>query len=319
MFLRIAKLPVRVLATLLAVGVCLWLPVSLFAAPLTLDEILMALKRGRPPQPAMVRAVSARHVNFRLTREIRAQLIAAGANQRLLRAIEFNPEPDGASSASPEPATAPEAETVAEQAPAEVPTFRDDAVAEMPAEPVTPQEISAALGNRDDQAVLAAMIGARGVSFHYTPDLGRSWRESGATAELLAAVATATVTLPPVPEGFEPVPVARAKDYSEQAAKGRLDLRLQVDDTVEVRLQGDRIVWKTLKGTDGQDAGTEATQPFPMGPLRSLNVTKRDGRGQFVVMQQPTAENNFEMMLRLYDPKGGADRYHLRIDWEHFD
>ncbi len=201
----------------------------------------------------------------------------------------------------------------------EVPTFRDDAIVTASAEPVTPQEIEAALADRVDQHVLSATIADRGVSFQYTPDLGRAWRSQGATAELLAAVATATVTLPSLPEDFSLIEVARAKDYNESNVKGRLDLRLHVDDAVEVRLQGERIMWRRLAGSAGTNAGTETTQPFPMGPLRSLNVVKRDGRGQFVVMQQPTGSNGYEMRLRIYDPKGGSDRYHLRIDWEHFE
>ncbi|MCW5965386.1 MAG: hypothetical protein KIT83_15225 [Bryobacterales bacterium] len=304
----------RVILPLVALCVCLLVPVRADAAPFTLDEILLALKSGKPPQNVLVRQISNRHVNFRLNPEVRARLVAAGARQPVLSAIEFNPELDTPAPPAPQ---APQAPPTPE--PVEVPTFQGDAVMEMPSDAVTPQEIEAALSNRDDQVALAAMIATRGVSFKYTPDLGRAWREGGATAELLAAVATATVTLPPIPEDFEPVPVARAADYNEQAAKGRLDLRLHVDDVVEVRLQGDRILWKTLKGAEGKDAGTEITQPFPMGPLRNLNVVKRDGRGQFVVLQKPAAQNNYEMMLRIYDPKGGADRYHLRIDWEHFE
>ncbi|MCU0229091.1 MAG: hypothetical protein MUF01_15785, partial [Bryobacterales bacterium] len=325
---------------------------SLQADPLTLDQILTALKSGRPTQPGLVRLVSERHVDFKLTRAVRGRLVAAGAHQRLLRAIEFNPQLDGSAvpssgdTSAADLSTAPTARHSAtaatlsatastqsaptqpptQAAPAatpsgaqDVPTFQGGAVAEMPDGPVTPSEISTALANRDDQSLLAAMVSARGVSFQYTPDLGRAWRESGATAELLAAIATATVTLPPVPDGFVVLESARAKDYNETSPQGVLNLRLMVDDTVEVRLQGDRIVWKSLKGTDGKDMGTERTQHFPMGPLKKLDVVKRDGRGQFVVLQQPTAENNFEMMLRIYDPKGGADRYHLRIEWEHFD
>ncbi len=314
--------PLSILRSMVVHGVLLVASsLTLLAVPLTLDQILTALKRGRPAQPVLVRQVSERHVNFRLTSEIRARLMAAGANQRLLRAIEFNPELDGGAQVETTvDATAVESQAPAIAAPqAEVPTFQGDAVADIPEGPVSPSEISSALGNQDDQAILAATISARGVSFQYTPDLGRAWREGGATAELLAAIATATVTLPPIPEGFEPLPVARATGYNEQALQGRLDLRVHVDDTVEIHLQGERILWKTLKGADGKDAGTEATQSFPMGPLRNLDVTKRDGRGQFVVMQKPTAENNFAMIIRVYDPKGGADRYHLRIDWEHFD
>lgn len=200
---------------------------------------------------------------------------------------------------------------------ADVPTFRDEAIVSVSSEPVTIQEVEDSLSDRANQQTLTATIADRGVSFQYTPDLGRAWRSRGATAELLAAVAIAKVKLPSLPEDFSEVEVARAKDYNESSSKGRLDLRLHVDDAVEVRLQGNRVIWKRLAGAEGSNAGTETTQPFPLGPLRNLDVVKRDGRGQFVVLQQPSGSNGYEMRIRIYDPKGGPDRYHLRIDWEH--
>mgnify|MGYP000913035820 CR=1 FL=1 len=198
----------------------------------------------------------------------------------------------------------------------DVPTFRDEAIVGVSSEPVTLQEIEAALPNRAAQHELAATVADRGIAFQYTPDLGRTWRSQGATAELLAAVAIATVSLPSLPEDFSIVEVARANDYNESSSKGRLDIRLHVDDAVEVRVQGNRVIWKRLAGAEGSNAGTETTQPFPMAPLRSLNVVKRDGRGQFIVLQKPSDSNGYEMRIRIYDPKGGSDRYHLRIDWE---
>lgn len=326
----------RLLCLLLSVVVAVAMAQQ--SSPFTLDELLTALRSGRPPQPVLIRQVSSRHAGFLLTAQNRARLVAAGAKPDLLSAIEFNPELD-TSGSQPAPASKPAARSATASAPApgrrpaepapspsvqespdqEIPVFRDDAIAEFPTGPVTPHEITAALVKQEDQGLLAATLGVRGVSFSYTPDLGRAWRAEGARAELLAAIATAKVTLPPIPDGFVAVPLARATDYNEQATKGRLDLRLHVDDTVEVRLQGGRVVWKTLKGQDGRALGSEFTQPFPMGPLRNLNVTKRDGRGQFVVLQQPADENDYEMMLRIYDPRGGADRYHLRLEWEHFN
>lgn len=290
------------------------------AGPFTLTEVLQALKSGKPKQTELVRQVSSRHVSFRLTPSVRAELKTAGATSALLQAIEFNPELDKGNtvpeSAGANAGGAGTASSAAAGTAQDVPTYTSEAIVEAPEGPVTQAEVEGALPRRDDQNNLLATLPDRGVSFQYTPELGRSWQAKGATPELLAAIATATVTRAAPPEDFVALPVAKAKDYDEKGPMGRFDVRVQVDAAVEVRIHGSEAIWARLQGTEGKDAGTETNQPFPMRPVRNLTVTKKDGRGQFVLIQQPDAANGYELRVRIYDPKGGSDRYHLRIEWQ---
>lgn len=268
--------------------------------PLALQQVLAALKSGSPSQSELARQVSESGAAFTLDRTAREQLLGAGAKPVLIEAIEK------ANAAK---------QTPAGQAGPEVTVFSGEAVSGDEG-PLTRERILAALRSKGDQALLAGLVSQYGIAFPYTPELGREFQNAGANAALLSMIATATVGASPIPEGFVTLPLAKARDFDGAQMAGRLDIRLYVDGAAEVRIHGNSVIYKSLQGQEPRNAGSETTGILPARSLKKLEFTKKDGRGTFVLMQQPTAENNFETMLRIYDPKGGEDRYHLRILWE---
>ena len=95
-----------------------------------------------------------------------------------------------------------------------------------------------------------------------------------------------------------------------------MDLKMFVDGVTEVRIRGDRIIHTNLQARLGRNAGTEMTQPLPSADLKSIVAVKKDGRGEFVMLQKPSAENDYQAILRIYDQKGGEDEYHIEIQWQ---
>jgi hypothetical protein len=269
----------------------------------TLEQLVQALKSGKPAQTELVRQVTENGVPFKLDLESLDQLVQAGASQALIQAIE---EPRRQPTESPRSGATGEGS---------VTVFSGEAVSGEEG-PVTRAHILVVLQAGGDQALLAGMVTQYGIAFPYTPALGREFQEAGANPALLATIATATIGTALLPDGFAPLPVAKAKDYTGEERAGRFDLRVYVDGAVEIRLQGGNVLMKTLQAQPARDAGTESTGAFPLRALKKLEVVKRDGRGGFVVLQKPNLENEFQTILRIYDPKGGEDRYHLRIDWE---
>ena len=235
-----------------------------------------------------------------MDRSAREQLLSAGAKPPLLEAIEKSDEAKRTPGGQSGPA---------------VTVFSGEAVTDDEG-PLTRERILAALQSKADQALLAGLVSQYGIAFPYTPELGREFQNAGANPALLAMIATATVGASPIPEGFVTLPLAKARDFDGAQAAGRLDIRLYVDGAAEVRIHGNSVIYKSLQGQESRNAGSETTGILPARALKKLEITKKDGRGTFVLMQQPTAENNFQAMLRIYDPKGGEDRYHLRILWE---
>lgn len=47
----------------------------------------------------------------------------------------------------------------------------------------------------------------------------------------------------------------------------------------------------------------------------AVTVRKRAGRGSVTVVQQPSRDNDFTAIIRVFDPGSGADNYELDINW----
>ncbi len=88
----------------------------------------------------------------------------------------------------------------------------------------------------------------------------------------------------------------------------------------------DREVTLVMRGRDLQVRGergvfaSRADRPRTTGALPrtdgDVRVRVLDGRGQVVVLQQPSARNNYTTIVRVRDPQGGDDRYRISASWE---
>jgi hypothetical protein len=100
---------------------------------------------------------------------------------------------------------------------------------------------------------------------------------------------------------------------------GTLDWRGTVDDSVRLVIRGRNVRTRTISGTPYNDE----TYNFSGGGNwdrwngngASVSVDRRDGRGRVFVVEQPTRRNNFRTVIQIDDPKGGADRYRIRVRW----
>jgi hypothetical protein len=107
----------------------------------------------------------------------------------------------------------------------------------------------------------------------------------------------------------------RLPGFEQIRDHGALDLRLNVDGSIVVSIQGDHIWYETKSGRPPLDAGTEMDNPMPLSEVKKLDYEKKDGRGSVQLLSRPSASNQFTLKLQIDDPKGGEDRYHVRITW----
>jgi hypothetical protein len=94
--------------------------------------------------------------------------------------------------------------------------------------------------------------------------------------------------------------------------KGQCDIRLQVDNEVEVSVRGESVFIRTLSGRDARDDGSECNEPLPRDP-RNFNYEVRDSRGEIVLIDQSSHNG---VVVRIRDSKGGEGRYHFRLAWD---
>src|SRR5215471_17073234 len=89
------------------------------------------------------------------------------------------------------------------------------------------------------------------------------------------------------------------------AGKGQCDIRLQVDEDVEVEVRGDMVAVRTIAGQDARDDGSECNGPLPNRDLKGFRYEVRDARDEIKLLAEPSRRNNFAAVIRIHDGSGG--------------
>jgi hypothetical protein len=97
--------------------------------------------------------------------------------------------------------------------------------------------------------------------------------------------------------------------------KGQCDIRLQVDNEVDVSVHGDMVMIHTLAGRDPRDDGSECNAPLPDRDLQGFNFQVIDSRNEIRLVEEPSRRNNFTAVVHIRDSAGGEGRYHFRLSW----
>jgi len=93
-----------------------------------------------------------------------------------------------------------------------------------------------------------------------------------------------------------------------------LDWTGRVDSVARITIQGGgaRV---SLVGAEANGAGTLQVRNELPHRDGHLTVQVAEGRGDVIVVQQPTAENDYTGVLRVRDRSGGVDTYRLTALW----
>ncbi len=97
--------------------------------------------------------------------------------------------------------------------------------------------------------------------------------------------------------------------------KGQCDIRLQVDNEVEVSVRRDFVNIRTISGRDARDDGSECNAPLPDHDVRDFNFQVVDSRNDIRLLAPPNPRNDFTAVVAIRDGAGGYGRYHFRLTW----
>jgi hypothetical protein len=97
--------------------------------------------------------------------------------------------------------------------------------------------------------------------------------------------------------------------------KGQCDIRLQVDNQVEVQVRGDMVFVRTLAGQDARDDGSECNAPLPNRDVGGIRFDVMDSRGDIRLLAEPSRRNDFTAIVAIRDGSSGFGRYHFRLSW----
>ena len=95
---------------------------------------------------------------------------------------------------------------------------------------------------------------------------------------------------------------------------GRMTWKGRVDDDVRITIRGGTADVETLGGTPYYDAQPNFGASLPSRRV-TVRLTSKRGRGEIFIEQQPSRENNFAVVVRIKDTRGGAAEYEFELQW----
>jgi hypothetical protein len=110
--------------------------------------------------------------------------------------------------------------------------------------------------------------------------------------------------------------VAQTMQSNVPPSQGQCDIRLKVDNDVEVTLRGDMVTIHTFTGQDAHNDGSECNYPLPDHDLRGFHFEAVESRNEMRLVEPPSPRNNFEVVVRIHDSATGIGHYHFRLTWD---
>ncbi len=95
---------------------------------------------------------------------------------------------------------------------------------------------------------------------------------------------------------------------------GRMTWKGRVDDDVRITIRGGTADVETLGGTPYYDGQPNFGASLPSRRV-TVRLTNKRGRGEIYIEQQPSRENNFAVVVRIKDSRGGAADYEFELQW----
>jgi hypothetical protein len=98
--------------------------------------------------------------------------------------------------------------------------------------------------------------------------------------------------------------------------KGQCNIRLLVDDAVEVSIRGDRVDVRTISGGDARDNESECSAPLPDRDFDGFQFSVKEKRNEMRLTEPPSRRNGYRAIVFIRDSAQGEGRYDFRISWK---
>jgi hypothetical protein len=98
--------------------------------------------------------------------------------------------------------------------------------------------------------------------------------------------------------------------------KGQCNIRLLVDDAVEVSVHGDRVDVRNISGGDAHDNESECSAPMPNRDFEGFQFSVKEKRNEMRLTEPPSGRNGYRAVVFIRDSAPGEGRYDFRISWK---
>jgi hypothetical protein len=103
--------------------------------------------------------------------------------------------------------------------------------------------------------------------------------------------------------------------YGNNARREVYEWQGVVDKEIQIQLRGNRAWVQPIGEGDGRGGRGRVMAGMPQ-QAGTLVVQRLEGRGEVVVIEQPSARNGYSATVRVRDRQGGAARYRIVAYWE---
>jgi hypothetical protein len=112
------------------------------------------------------------------------------------------------------------------------------------------------------------------------------------------------------------IPVNPNGQYGQYGDRTMLHWSGNVDDQLEIRIQGNRVDYRTLSGSQPTSVRSDRANLAMPRQGAQVSVIQNQGRGQVWVVEQPTSLNGYTTVLRIRDPQSGSGFYDFNLMWQ---
>jgi len=88
----------------------------------------------------------------------------------------------------------------------------------------------------------------------------------------------------------------------------------QIDGRVRVSFRNNQAFTERLSGGDVRGEQVNFNSAMPRRPV-DVEINKLRGRGDVTIIQRPSPENNYTLVIDIDDREGGSDVYDLQLNW----
>jgi hypothetical protein len=122
-------------------------------------------------------------------------------------------------------------------------------------------------------------------------------------------------SLPPL-QG-DPLPGLVRSSVRTSAKEGSFFFYGEIDDEAVLRIRGSEVTAETIRGRPVITKGAILTGVLSTShSTSSVDVKKGLGRGSVELLERPTRENGYTVVIRIRDDKGGSDQYRIHLTWQ---
>jgi hypothetical protein len=133
---------------------------------------------------------------------------------------------------------------------------------------------------------------------------------------LLSSLVAFTLAGPsPAPPVQDRVEATRSSRYDPRSSEGLFEIHARVDGEAFIYVRGSETTHLIVSGGPVSIERSVYSQPIPEAAFGRFDFEKVDGRGSAELYEAPLLSNDYTAIIRVNDDDGGADTYHLRLNW----